>query len=78
MKFELTENQNNLYKTWAEKHTPNCRYYDSNLDIRNIGLGGTPDTFCFNPSVFGDIVIIKCACGEEIDVTEWDGSDTLL
>lgn len=65
IRFELSDTQEKKYKEWVEQHREKCKYYDPQLGIRYVGLGGCPDTFCFNPTtIFGDIVIVKCACGE--------------
>lgn len=69
--FILTDTQYKKYQDWANDHREKCPLYKPELGIRYCGLGGTPDTFCFNPTTaFGDIVIIKCACGAQIDVSE--------
>ncbi len=37
-----------------------------------VGAIGGAYTICFTPTGLGDIVIVKCADGTQIDLTEYD------
>lgn len=67
MTFEVTQEQYELYKEWADTHE--CPYR-TNGGYRNVGAIGGADTFCFTPTGIGDIVHVKCVCGAEIDLTD--------
>lgn len=69
MKFELTEEQQKKYKEWAATHE--CPYRTRG-EWRYVGAIGGEDTFCFTPTGLGKIIKVKCACGAEIDLTDYD------
>ena len=69
MKFELTEEQQKKYKEWADTHE--CPYRTQD-ELRYVGAIGGADVFCFTPTGLGVITKVKCACGAEIDLTDYD------
>ena len=61
MSFELDEKQEEKFEEWRVKHK--CK----NKNKREM-------TYCFTPIGIGTIVVVKCSCGKEInltDVEEW-------
>ena len=64
MKFELTENQVEKYMDWGKKHSKTCK-------LPPVCCGGTI-TFSFTPTGLGEGLEVKCACGEKIDLTDYD------
>ena len=64
--FELDNGQENLLRDWQENH--DCKYRLEN-GYRNTGSFGGADTFTFIPTTVEEVVIVKCACGAEIDLS---------
>ena len=69
MKFELTEEQQKKYEEWASTHE--CPYRTQG-ELRYVGAIGGADAFCFTPTGLGIITVVKCACGAEINLTDYD------
>lgn len=67
MTFEISKEQYERYEEWATTHE--CPYHIDGK-YRYAGAIGGADTFCFTPTGIGDIVIAKCVCGAEIDLTD--------
>ena len=63
--FEITEKQYKKYKRWrnAKKKKEGELY---------VGAIGGAYTFCFTPTGIGEIVTVKAADGEELDLTDYD------
>jgi len=66
MKFSLTEEEENKYKTWVKEHNKIC-------PIKDTGAIGGRISFQFTPTSLGLITIVKCACGEELNLTDYKG-----
>lgn len=59
---------------WLVGHNKSCKYHDDGSQVSNpIGAIGGRLTYCFTPTGLGMITEVKCACGEEINVTEYEG-----
>lgn len=68
MRFELDEVEHIKYREWRREHDKTCK------NKYGVGAIGGRTTFCFTPTGLGNIVVVKCACGEEInltDVSDW-------
>ena len=74
MKFELTEEELKKYKEWADTHECKFRTQPSwaHKPLRYVGDIGGEDEFCFTPTGLGVITKVKCACGAEINLTNYD------
>ncbi len=64
--FSLSDEQNQKYMDWDTRHYPTCIYY------KHSGAIGGRLTFLFAPNSVGTVVRIKCACGEEIDLSDYE------
>lgn len=64
--FKLDDEQENLLRDWQENH--DCKYRLKN-GYRHTGSFGGADTFTFIPTTVEEVVIVKCACGAEIDLS---------
>lgn len=63
--FTLSAEQNKKYDEWRkEKNKKNGEVY--------VGAIGGAYTFCFSPTGLGDMVVVKCADGTELDLTEYE------
>jgi len=64
MKFQLDNEQFKNYIEWDKKHQ--CKLKN------NIGAIGGRLTFSFTPTGLGVIIKVKCACGEELDLSNYE------
>jgi len=63
--FILSAAQYKKYDEWRkEKNKKDGEVY--------VGAIGGAYTFCFTPTGLGDIVVVKCADGTELDLTEYE------
>lgn len=62
MLFELNKEDVEEYKKWKKQHDKTCQSL-------YVGAIGGRLNFSFTPTGLGDIIRIKCACGEELDLT---------
>ena len=74
MRFELTEKEYQKYLEWADTHECKFRIKKEwmSKSLRYVGAIGGADTFCFTPTGLGTAVKVKCACGAEINLTNYD------
>jgi len=64
--FSLDPKELEKRKEWEENHNLTCPYTSYS------GAIGGRLTFSFTPTSLGVIAKIKCACGEETDLTDYD------
>ncbi len=69
--FKLSDTEYATYNNWMEVHNQTCKYHSNSGKISSA-IGGRI-TFCFTPNSLGMCTVIKCACGEEIDLTDVSG-----
>lgn len=62
--FALDERQTNKYVDWKLEHDKTCP-----LTPDKVGAIGGKITFMFIPTSLGCMVIVKCACGAEVDLS---------
>lgn len=63
--FILSANQYKKYDEWRkEKNKKDGEVY--------VGAIGGAYTFCFTPTGLGDMVVVKCADGTQLDLTEYE------
>jgi hypothetical protein len=68
--FDLIGDELQKYQSWNAEHNKTCPYYDDGSSpAPKIGAIGGRITF---PTGVGTIVVVRCACGEEINVTDFD------
>lgn len=60
MKFEFNDVEIDNYNKWKRHCVPTP-----------TAIGGA-HTFCFTRTSIGDMVIVKCSCGEEANLTDYD------
>lgn len=66
MGFSLTREQEKRYNEWKIKHDRVCPLKG------NEGAIGGRITFCFTGTSLGQIVNVKCGCGEEICLNDFE------
>lgn len=64
MKFELSERQYKLFTELDAKHECELKIYS--------GANGGRLAFCFTPTSLGLITTIKCGCGHEYPLTDFE------
>ncbi len=71
--FELDNNQQTALFAWLEEHNKTCKFFDDGTKVSPPGgaIGGRL-TYCFTDTSLGQIAIVKCACGAEINLTDFD------
>ena len=62
--FDLLGGELKKYHRWKAKHDKTC-------PDKGAAIGGRI-TFSFTPTGIGTVVVVKCACGEEKNVTDFD------
>lgn len=63
--FTVPENESKKAEDWIWKHKKVC-------EITDVGAIGGKYTWSFTQTSLGCIMILKCACGEEIDLTDFE------
>lgn len=66
MKFELNETEIQKYALWNSKHIKTCPIYGMS------GAIGGRLSFIFTPTSLGVITSVKCACGKEKTLTDFN------
>lgn len=65
--FDLNKEQIKKYNDWLEEHDKSCSFTNG----MNQGAIGGWRTYTFTRTSLGTVSKIKCACGEEVDVTDY-------
>lgn len=73
MQFTLDKDGLTKLSTFLDNHNKTCKYYDdgTSLESKSGAIGGRL-TYAFTPTSLGVITVIKCACGAEVNVTDFD------
>jgi len=71
--FGLRSSEVEKLVEWAEAHDPTCKFHDDGTLVFPPGgaIGGRI-TYAFTPTSLGVVTIVKCACGEKLDLTDYD------
>jgi hypothetical protein len=69
--FSLTKDELEKAKDWMQAHDKE-KHIPSGKTFRESGAIGGAFTYCFTPTSIGVACSVKCSCGEEIDVTDYD------
>ncbi len=68
--FTLNEKEKLEAKKWLMKHDKTCKYKKAN--INTPGAIGGRISYRFTPTGLGVIIVVECACGKQIDITDTD------
>ena len=63
----LNDEECKKFNVWDKEHIKTCKIYNG-----GSGAIGGRMTYCFTPTSLGTVVKVKCACGEEVDVTAYE------
>ncbi len=66
--FQLGEYERKALTVWLGEHDKTCKFADRSKQ----GACGGRLTYCFTPTSIGMVTKIECACGGEVNVTDWD------
>lgn len=66
--FEITSHEVLKLKALLAVHDESCKFADP---MKGGAIGGRL-TYCFTNTSIGMITIIRCACGEEIPLTDFE------
>lgn len=64
--FDIVGKEAETLHNWLTEHDKTCSVK------HNQGAIGGRLSYCFTPTSLGIITVVKCACGEEIDISEYD------
>ncbi len=66
--FSWTKEGQKRLNKWLLNHNKKCPY--SNLSKTGPVRGGL--TFTFTPTTLGTVTVVRCLCGKETDLTDYD------
>lgn len=64
--FDLNKKEKTDLETWLKKHDKTCKY----KKFESTGAIGGRITYKFTPTSLGAIIVVECACGKQIDITD--------
>ena len=71
--FEIDKRQASEIAEWKKTHECSLRTDEhGRQDEIYVGAIGGAITYCFTPTGLGDCVEAQCACGEKINVTDYN------
>ena len=68
--FKVTGEQEKQAQKFMLTHDCSCRKDEDGWPY--VGAIGGATTFCFTPTGLGDILVVKCTCGAEVNLTDFD------
>jgi len=63
VRFETTPEQDETVRAWTKDHGCN---------LNGVGAIGGGLSYEFTPASIGVVTLVKCACGNELDLTNYD------
>lgn len=66
--FELYDDEKEKLREWLKEHDKKCVLA---VPMNQGAIGGRL-TYCFTPTGLGAIVKVKCGCGSEVTLTNFD------
>jgi hypothetical protein len=66
--FSLDIGEQIRLSEWLQDHSNSCPFNSP----ENQGAIGGRLTYCFTPTSLGTITKVQCACGQSVDVTDYD------
>lgn len=73
MQFHMTDDDTRKMADWLIDHNPKCRFYDDGTQVSNpMGAIGGRLTYKFTPTGVGLAIVVECACGESVDLTDYE------
>ena len=70
--FALESAQVSKLSDWLIEHDKSCKFYDDGTTpVSPTGAIGGRLTYEFTPTSLGTVSVVKCACGESINLTDY-------
>lgn len=69
--FSVTKKQSEQAKIWRQTHDEKKHSKEFKHNQRYSGAIGGAYTWQFTGTSLGEIVSIRCSCGDEINLTDW-------
>jgi hypothetical protein len=69
--FYLTQGELDKGNAWTRAHDKE-KHIPRGKKRRDVGAIGGAYTWCFTPTGIGVACTVKCACGDKIDITNYD------
>ena len=69
--FGLYKEQHEAVRRWMEEHD-RARHVPAGQAHRNTGAIGGAYTYEFTSTTIGQVTCVRCACGERLDVSDYD------
>jgi len=71
--FDMSPSDTLLINDWLADHNKTCKFYDDGSTASNpCGAIGGRLTYSFTPTGLGTVVVVMCACGAKLDLTDVD------
>ena len=71
--FSLTDDQVIKVEKWRKEHECKLRTDEHGIEGESyVGAIGGALTYYFTPTGIGTSEVVKCACGEKLDLTDYD------
>lgn len=68
---QVSKQQREAAREWMKKHDIE-RHVAEDENSRYSGAIGGAYTWCFTGTSIGQVVTVKCSCGEELDISDYD------
>ena len=65
--FILSKDEHERLEWWTNIHNRTCPLIETPIPKITGRL-----TYCFTPTINSEIVVVKCACGAEVELTDMD------
>lgn len=71
--YQIEVEQWPAYEAWSMEHDQVCPHFDDGKSpISKSGDIGGRLTFSFTPTSLGVVTVVKCACGAEVNLTDYE------
>lgn len=69
--FRMSPEQREKVDAWIASHDAE-KHVEPGQKYRYAGAIGGAYAYCFTPNSIGVVVVVRCACGDKIDVSDYD------
>lgn len=67
MYFNLNDNQIEKLRDWLDNHNKTCKFKKKMRERNSMAVGQLE--YCFTPYGVGEGVVVRCNCGDSINLT---------
>lgn len=72
MQFSISHKEKRTLETWLMEHEKKCRYWVENAPRPICPSPDSPLVYIFQPSAIATFCTVRCRCGEEVNITDYD------